>query len=95
VDYDYDHCVTTDSEGRFVLRGYDDGAEDITVTAAGYIELEIPVARIPESGVLVMEKAYRFSGTVKDSDTGEPVRIDDLLLCKVERNPGGAVRLWG
>ena len=45
--------------------------------------------------VVVMEKTTWIEGQAVDADTGEPVRLDRIVLCQFHRSPNGEVVLEG
>jgi hypothetical protein len=45
--------------------------------------------------VVVMEPTTWIEGRAVDADTGEPVRLDRIVLCQFDRTPAGRVQLKG
>jgi hypothetical protein len=45
--------------------------------------------------VLVMEEKTWIEGRAEDAETGEPVRLDRVVLCEFDRSPSGEVVLKG
>ena len=45
---------------------------------------------------LTVIKSYEIHGSAQDAETGKPVKVDSVRLCRVERDPkDGHVSLYG
>jgi len=93
-----DEVVKTDSSGRFQLRGCTERMAQrvpLWVSAEGYAdyrELE-PRSSLPHH--VTLEKCRYVNGLAIDAETGEPVKIEKVIVCDVKREPDGTPRSYG
>ncbi|HZW30458.1 MAG TPA: carboxypeptidase-like regulatory domain-containing protein [Isosphaeraceae bacterium] len=96
ADYDYEGAVKTGKDGRFTVHGAGRDAKQLRLQSNDYFAPK-PVDLGPDrTGLkLTVTKAYQIHGTALDAETGKPVPIDTVRLCRVERNPDGSYALVG
>ena len=59
---------------------------------ADYRELE-PRSSLPHH--MTLEKCRYVNGLAIDAETGEPVKIEKVIVCDVKREPDGTPRSYG
>jgi hypothetical protein len=96
-DYDWQNSVKTDKDGRFTIHGVGKELKGVRLESNDYFAPK-PFAVVPGGTDLKLTviKAYEIHGTAVDAETGNPVPIDAVQLCIVERDTGdGHVTLVG
>jgi hypothetical protein len=95
-DYDWQHSVKTDKDGRFVVHGFGKDLKQLIVRSNEYFAPK-PFDAGPGRADLKLTviKAYGIHGTAVDAETGRPVPIDTVRLCMVVRDADGHVSLVG
>lgn len=103
--------TTSDAAGKFVLRGFGPTPQfQMQVHKNGYILIN-NIIIVDEDGfrwvedgkpsgavkdlTVTMEPLAWIEGRALDAETGEPVRLDKVVLCFFERRPDGEVVLGG
>jgi hypothetical protein len=96
ADYDYAGAVKTSKDGRFTIHGAGKDAKQLRLESNDYFAPK-PFDLGPDwtDLKLTVIKAYEIHGTAVDAETGKPVPIDTVRLCRVERNPDGSYALIG
>jgi hypothetical protein len=96
ADYDYAGTAKTGKDGCFTIHGAGKGAKQLRLESNDYFAPK-PFDLGPDRTDLKLTviKAYEIHGTAVDSETGKPVPIDTVRLCRVERNPDGSYALIG
>jgi hypothetical protein len=96
-DYDWDHSVKTDTSGRFTIHGAGKDLKILQLQSNAYFSPKpFDVSPGKTDLKLTVIKAYEIHGTAVDAETGKPVPIDTVRLCRVERDPkDGHVTLAG
>lgn len=97
VEYDYDNAVTTDAAGRFTVPGADKDAKAVILRSNEFFAPKPQMDLGPDRDKvkLTVTRAYRILGTAVDAETGQPVPIDTVRLCIVDRDPDGSYTLLG
>lgn len=97
ADFDYENIASTDAEGRFTLGGAGKDAKSLHLESNAYFAPEPFQLGEQKAGLrLTVTRAYTILGAAVDAETGEPVAVDTVRLCMVERDPDdGAVTLVG
>jgi hypothetical protein len=96
ADYDYENAAKTDKDGRFTVTGAGKDAKQLLLQSNDYFAPE-PFDLGPDrDGLeLTVAKAYEIHGTAVDAETGRPVPIQSVRLCRVVRDPDGSFTLQG
>jgi hypothetical protein len=96
ADYDYDNAVKTGKDGRFTVHGAGRDAKQLMLESNDYFAPK-PFDLGPDRTDLKLTviKAYEIHGTAVDAETGKPVPIDTVRLCRVQRDPDGSYTLLG
>jgi hypothetical protein len=96
ADYDYRNAIKTGTDGRFTVHGAGRDAKQLILRSNDYFAPK-PFDLGPDRTdlKLTVVKAYEIHGTAVDAETGKPVQIDTVRLCRVERNPDGSYALIG
>lgn len=97
VEYDYENASRTGEDGRFTVHGAGPDADRLRLRSNDYFAPE-PFEIGEDRGDLRLTviKAYEILGRAVDAETGEPVPIDSVRLCMVERDPDdGSITLVG
>jgi hypothetical protein len=90
-DYDYNNAAKTDKEGRFTIHGVGKDLKTLRLDSNDYFAPKpFDVAPGQTDLKLTVIKAYEIHGTAVDSESGKPVLIDTVRLCRVERDPADA-----
>ncbi|MGO9468270.1 MAG: carboxypeptidase-like regulatory domain-containing protein [Isosphaeraceae bacterium] len=97
ADYDWDHSVKSDRNGRFTVHGVGKNIKILQLQSNDYFSPKpFDVAPGRTDLKLTVIKAYEIHGTAVDAETGKPVPIDTVRLCRVMRDPeDGHVSLVG
>jgi hypothetical protein len=97
ADYDWRNPVMTDKSGRFTVHGVGKDLKILQLQSNDYFSpkpLDVTPGRTDLK--LTVIKAYEIHGSAVDAETGKPVPIDTVRLCRVERDPkDGHVTLAG
>jgi hypothetical protein len=96
-DYDWRNPAKTDKSGRFTVHGMGKDLKILQLRSNDYFSPK-PFDVVPGRTDLKLTviKAYEIHGTAVDAESGKPVLIDTVRLCKVERDPkDGHVSLAG
>jgi hypothetical protein len=96
-DYDYENVARTDDSGRFTVHGVGKDLKSLRLRANAYFAPDpFDVAPGQTELKLTVIKAYEIHGSAVDAETGKPVTIDTVQLCRVVRDPAdGHVSLQG
>jgi hypothetical protein len=96
-DYDWQFSVMTDEGGRFTVHGVGKDVKILRLQSNDYFAPKpFDVSPGQTDLKLTVTKAYEIHGMAVDAETGEPVPIDTVRLCTVDRDPDdGHVSLWG
>ncbi len=97
ADYDWENAAKTDKDGRFLVHGVGKNLKNLQVQSNDYFAPKpFDVAPGATDLKLTVIKAYEIHGTAVDAETGKPVPLDTVRLCRVERDPDdGHVTLVG
>jgi len=97
ADYDWENPVKTDKNGRFTVHGVGKNLKVLLLESKDYFSTKpFDVAPGRTDLKLTVIRAYTIHGTAVDAETGKPVPIDTVRLCRVERDPDdGHVTLTG
>lgn len=96
ADYDHENPARTGDDGRFVLHGLGPDAKQVRVQSNDYFAPQpFDIGPDRDDLRLVVIKAYDIRGKAIDAETGEPVPIDTVRLCIVDREPDGSYTLRG
>jgi hypothetical protein len=96
-DYDWQNSTMTDKGGRFTVHGVGKDLKSFQLQSNDYFAPEpFDVAPGQTDLKLTVIKAYQIHGTAVDAETGKPVPVDTVRLCRVDRDPDdGHVTLVG
>jgi hypothetical protein len=96
-DYDRENTVKTDKDGRFTVHGVGKNLKSLYLQSNDYFAPKpFDVAPGQTELKLTVIKAYEIHGAAVDAETGKPVPVDTVRLCRVERDPDdGHVSLVG
>ena len=96
-DYNYENTVKSDKDGRFTVHGVGKDLKCLYLQSNDYFAPKpFDVASGQTELKLTVIKAYEIHGTAVDAETGKPVPLDTVRLCRVERDPAdGHVTLVG
>jgi len=97
ADYDWEDAATTDQKGRFALHGIGKDLKVLLLRSNDYFS---PKPFNVTSGRLDLKitaiKAYEIHGSAVDAETGKPVPMETVQLCRVIRDPDdGHITLAG
>ncbi len=96
-DYDWENAAKTDKEGRFTVHGVGKNLKILQLQSNDYFSPKpFDVAPGQTALKLTVIKAYEIHGTAVNAESGQPVRLNTVRLCLVERDPDdGHVTLTG
>ncbi len=96
ADYGYANAVTTDTEGRFQLKGLGGDAKTITLNSKSHFAPQpLPIEGDRLNLKLPIQQAFQIKGKVVDAETGELIDIAHAQLCQVRKGLDGATVLQG
>jgi len=96
ADYDYEGAAKTGKDGRFTIHGAGKGAKQLRLESNDYLAPKPFDLGLDRTDLkLTVIKAYEIHGTAVDNETGKPVLIDTVRLCRVVRDPDGSYTLYG
>ena len=96
-DYDWENSAKTNKDGRFTVHGVGKDARRISASSRTTTSPQAVRCHPGQTDLkLAVIKAYEIHGMAVDAETGKPVPIDTVRLCRVERDPeDGHVTLVG
>jgi hypothetical protein len=96
-DYDYENAATSDKDGRFTVHGVGKALKQLRLRSNDYFSPKPFDVAPGQTGLkLAVIKAYEIHGKAVDAETGQPVPIETVRLCRVERDPDdGHITLTG
>jgi hypothetical protein len=87
-DYDWQNTTTTDRDGRFTVHGVGGEIKVLRLQSNDYFAPEPFDVAPGQTGLkLTVIKAYEIHGSAIDAETGKPVTVETVRLCRVERDP--------
>jgi 5-hydroxyisourate hydrolase-like protein (transthyretin family) len=87
-DYDWQNTTTTDKDGRFNVHGVGKDIKVLRLQSNDYFAPKPFDVAPGQTGLkLTVIKAYEIHGTAVDAETGKPVTVETVRLCRVERDP--------
>ena len=87
-DYDRQNSVKTDKDGRFTVHGVGNNLKLLWLQSNDYFTPKpFDVAPGRTDLKLTVIKAYEIHGMAVDAETGKPVTVDTVRLCRVDARP--------
>jgi hypothetical protein len=96
-DYDWQNSTKTNQQGQFVVHGVGKNVKQLRLQSNDYFSAKAFDVTPGQADLkLTVIKSYEIHGSAQDAETGKPVKVDSVRLCRVERDPkDGHVSLYG